>query len=97
MGGGAWIFHGRRRCFLQASQLRYDCVGLCDELREVWVPLGEDDATRKFLSSCLSGPSLWDFCALAPLRMLRWCLSATDANAVLGRGEMFVLSSCQAW
>ena len=55
MGGHAWIFHGRRRCFLRQRELRYDCVSLCDELQEVFVPLQEDDATRKFLSSCTWG------------------------------------------
>ena len=38
-----------------------------------------------------------DVCKLAPLRILRWYFSATDANALLGRGEMFVVSSEQLW
>jgi SAM-dependent methyltransferase len=55
------------------------------------VQLSLDEETRKFLESCRPR---WFVDAAAGL--LRSCLSVTDINGLLGRGQMFVLSGEQA-
>ncbi|CAK9023281.1 unnamed protein product [Durusdinium trenchii] len=93
------VYCCRSQHFCRPRELRYGHGQLSPDLASKWVTLDRDEATNAFLENCLAGhlgPRLLDICKLAPLRILRWYFSATDANALLGRGEMFVLSSDQA-
>lgn len=92
------IFCGRSQTFRRPQDLQYGHSGFFpwpQQLAEKWVTLQRDEATNGFLKRCLAGPTFWEVCKLAPFRVLRWFVSATDANAILKRGEMFVLSSQQ--
>ena len=90
------VFSGRSRTFCRPQDLQYDCR--CStwpkELNEKWMTLQRDEATNSFLKRCLAGPTYWEMCQLAPLRVLRWFVSATDADAILNRGET-QLNSCR--
>jgi len=91
------IFCCRSRTFRRPEDLHYGTFQstLPPQLAEKWVDLHRDEKTQRFLQKCVAGPTFWDVCKLAPLRILRWFVSPTDANAILNRGEMFVLSSEQ--
>ena len=83
------IFCCRSRTFRRPEDLHYGTHGtLPPQLAEKWVDLpAKDEKTQSFLQKCLAGPTFWDICKLAPLRILRWFVSPTDANAILNRGE----------
>jgi SAM-dependent methyltransferase len=68
------------------------------ELQPVFAELSLDDETADFLDEC-RGPTPWQACRLMCARpLLRLCCrcSRIDANAFLGTGRMFVLSTGQA-
>lgn len=76
--------------------LPYSAGLLAPALAERWVQLEADAATEDFLASCLERSVATTLLKGALARVLCWCLSKTDVNALLGRGEMFVLSATQA-
>ena len=57
----------------------------------VCAPLQADDETRYFLETCKTS-----ILSSALGNVLRCCLSVTDVNGLLGRGQMFVLSRAHA-
>lgn len=84
------IFCGRSQTFRRHQDLQYGHSGFFpwpQQLAEKWVTLQRDEATNGFLKRCLAGPTFWEVCKLAPFRVLRWFVSATDANAILKRGD----------
>ncbi|CAE7202389.1 METTL9, partial [Symbiodinium sp. CCMP2592] len=76
--------------------LPYSAGLLAPALAEHWVQLEADAATEDFLAFCLERSVATTLLKGALARVLCWCLSKTDVNALLGRGEMFVLSAAQA-
>ncbi|CAJ1398686.1 unnamed protein product [Effrenium voratum] len=83
--------------FCRVRDLRYRCGrDLAGGLARHWVQLSLDEATQAFLRWCARGPTTTEIFKTSLSRILRWCMSATDANALLGRGEMFALSRWQA-
>ena len=64
--------------------------------RQRWVSLDRDAASDEFLRACTSRNSIAIFVEDAVANFLRRFLSKTDTNALLRRGEMFVLSTAQA-
>lgn len=70
---------------------RLDEKQLSAVFRPAFRGLSIDAETQQFLKN--NKPNWFiDLCA----RVLRWFMSLTDANAMLGRGQMFVISSQQA-
>ena len=93
------IFCGRSQTFRRPQDLQYGHNGFFwpQQLAEKWVTLQRDEATNGFLKRCLAGPTFWEVCKLAPFRVLRWFISATDANAILKRGDAqfnYLCSAC---
>ena len=81
------IFCGRSQTFRRPQDLQYGHSGVPQQLAEKWVTLQRDEATNGFLKRCLAGLTFLEVCKLAPFRVLRWFVSATDANAILKRGD----------
>ena len=79
---------------LTPTQLDYDCVRarLPDELNRAFAPLERDDATNAFLMRSSRRPYVVNWGASVACSYLRKRMSLTDANAILGRGKMHVLS-----
>lgn len=66
------------------------------EVAEAFVELTRDDTSTEFLKRAIGTPR-WMFWLQARLAtVLRRWLSLTDANALIGRGDMFVLSTAHA-
>jgi len=65
-------------------------------LRECVVVLAADEACIRFLDSAQDGGALKEMLCGATAALLHLCLTLTDLNAWLRRGEMWVLSSAQA-
>lgn len=68
---------------LDVSQLPFTVLAV---VRELFA----DEETQAFLSSCQP-----NWCTSTLARCLRLFFSITDANGILGRGQMFVLSAAQ--
>ena len=79
---------------LTPSQMDYACaeLRLLPELREKFRALTRDAATDAFLMRASRRPYLVNWGQAAACTFLRKFMSLTDANAVLGRGKMHVLS-----
>jgi len=79
---------------LTPSQMDYACaeLKLLPELREKFRALTRDAATDAFLMRASRRPYLVNWGQAAACTFLRKFMSLTDANAVLGRGKMHVLS-----
>lgn len=60
-------------------------------LQVAFVQLNCDDESKAFLDTCTGG-SLWESLSSTVLGLF---FSLTDANGILGRGQMFVLSQAQ--
>ena len=79
---------------LTPSQMDYACAEsrLLPELREKFRALTRDAATDAFLMRASRRPYLVNWGQAAACTFLRKFMSLTDANAMLGRGKMHVLS-----
>ena len=79
---------------LTPSQMDYACAEsrLLPELREKFRALTRDAATDAFLMRASHRPYLVNWGQAAACTFLRKFMSLTDANAMLGRGKMHVLS-----
>ena len=79
---------------LTPSQMDYACaeLRLLPELREKFRALTRDAATDAFLMRASRRPYLVNWGQAAACTFLRKFMSLTDANAMLGRGKMHVLS-----
>ena len=79
---------------LTPSQMDYACAEsrLLPELREKFRALTRDAATDAFLMRASRRPYLVNWGQAAACTFLRQFMSLTDANAMLGRGKMHVLS-----
>lgn len=79
---------------LTPGQMDYDCdtTKLHPTLREKFKPLTRDAATNAFLLRSSKRPYLLNLGQAYACTVLRKWVSLTDANAMLGRGKMFVLS-----
>ena len=83
---------------LTPRQMDYACYEdrLVPDLRAAFRPLRRDDATNAFLMRSSNRPWAVNFAQSVACTYLRKFMSLTDANAVLGRGKMHVLSREQA-
>ena len=83
---------------LTPKEMDYGCdpSRLAVKLRPVFDPLRRDDATNAFLMRSSRRPYPVNWGMSAACTYLRKYMSLTDANAVLGRGKMHVLSREQA-
>ena len=79
---------------LTPSQMDYACAEsrLLPELRDAFRALTRDAATDAFLMRASRRPYLVNWGQAVACTFLRKFMSLTDANAVLGRGKMHVLS-----
>ena len=82
-----------RRVFILVKQVRED---LHPDLAKVFRPLTRDDATNSFLMRSSRRPWVVNWAQSAACTQLRKFMSLTDANAMLGRGKMQVLTEAQA-
>ena len=80
-------------CFFFPKQVRKD---LHPDLAAVFRPLTRDDATNSFLMRSSRRPWVVNWAQSAACTQLRKFMSLTDANAMLGRGKMQVLTEAQA-
>ena len=80
-------------CFFYPKQVRED---LHPDLAAVFRPLTRDDATNSFLMRSSRRPWVVNWAQSAACTQLRKFMSLTDANAMLGRGKMQVLTEAQA-
>ena len=80
-------------CFFYPKQVRKD---LHPDLSAVFRPLTRDDATNSFLMRSSRRPWVVNWAQSAACTQLRKFMSLTDANAMLGRGKMQVLTEAQA-
>lgn len=82
---------------LTPGQMDYKCdeSKLVPELKEKFKPLTRDAATNAFLMRSSNRPYLVNWTQAAACTFLRKFMSLTDANAMLGRGKMHVLSEEQ--
>ena len=62
------------------------------KVRRLFVQLHKDEETQSFLEQYCSGEPFWRYLLTSAFRQ---CLSITDTNAILGRGQMFVASTAQ--
>ena len=83
---------------LTPSQMDYDAARerLDPTLAAVFRPLRRDDATNDFLMRSSRRPWVVNWAQSYACTQLRRFVSLTDANAVLGRGKMMVLTETQA-
>lgn len=83
---------------LTPAQMDYACreEALVPSLRAAFRPLRRDDATNEFLMRSSRRPHVVNWASSAACTYLRRSMSLTDANAILGRGKMHVLSEEQA-
>ena len=79
--------------FFNPKQVRKD---LHPDLAAVFRPLTRDDATNSFLMRSSRRPWVVNWAQSAACTQLRKFMSLTDANAMLGRGKMQVLTEAQA-
>ena len=77
------------------SRYAIDKGKLPGHLRDCVVVLNADDACRQFVDRAQEG-ALKEMLCGGMAALLQLCLTLTDLNAWLHRGEMFVLSSAQA-
>ncbi|KAG6977399.1 hypothetical protein JG688_00000429 [Phytophthora aleatoria] len=68
-----------------------DKASVDSALQSAFVQLDCDEETQSFLDTCTGG-SLWESLSSTVLGLF---YSLTDANGILGRGQMFVLSKAQ--
>jgi SAM-dependent methyltransferase len=103
-GGAAdWQHWGRVRCahcdaVFSLAQLVYtlDLDSLPEPIASCFVPLSCDEDTNTFLLRSFAASGLGACLLGVACHFLRTSHSLTDANGLLGRGEMFVLSTDQA-
>jgi len=83
---------------LTPSQMDYDAVRerLDPTLAAAFRPLRRDDATNDFLMRSSRRPWVVNWAQSYACTQLRKFVSLTDANAILGRGKMMVLTEEQA-
>jgi len=94
---------GRVRCahcdsVFRLAQLDYtlDLDSLPESVASCFVLLFRDDDTNTFLQRSFAVSGLYACLLCIACHFLRLTHSLTDANGLLGRGEMFVLSTSQA-
>lgn len=95
---GVSVTCGHCSQIFKVVDLPYGCCAerLPEEVSARFLRLGRDAACDAFLQDCLGSGMARRFCKDAAAGYLRKRLSLTDANALTGRGTMFVLSTAQA-
>mmetsp|Transcript_4730 Transcript_4730/g.13793 ORF Transcript_4730/g.13793 Transcript_4730/m.13793 type:complete len:305 (-) Transcript_4730:38-952(-) len=88
--------HCSRR--FSAADLQHGCRRelLAEEARDLFLDVGGGAASGGFLRACVEARGALQFSKDVLAHLLRRRLSLTDANALVGRGKMFVLSTEQA-
>ena len=95
--GGHRVPHGApapRSLWASGPSLAYEPVLpiLSRSAQRLFLPLHKDAETDQFLEKYCRGEPAWRYLMTTALRQ---CMSLTDTNAILGRGQMFVASTAQ--
>eukprot|EP00750_Incisomonas_marina_P009926 INCI16185.3.p1 GENE.INCI16185.3~~INCI16185.3.p1 ORF type:complete len:380 (-),score=52.46 INCI16185.3:128-1267(-) len=93
--GGHRVPHGApapRSLWERGPSLVYEPVLsiLSPYVQRLFIPLHKDAETNQFLEKYCRGEPAWRYLMTTALRQ---CMSLTDTNAILGRGQMFVAST----